>query len=213
MSTKINHLLLLIIISLLVISNSACTKEKPELQSGQQLASAANSTPGAAGDSKVSSNVYGIESVSKVVAGKATDFTWKADGKIYTFSEFTKGKVVFLNFWGTWCPPCRREIPDIVEISKDLANKDFVVIGIACERPGSDLATNISNVKSFADAKGIPYQLFTTASDNRALSEAYGGIQAVPTTFIIDKQGKINETLVGMRSKDEFMQSINRVLK
>src|SRR5688572_27362432 len=64
------------------------------------------------------SSVATVESVSAAKSGKATDFAWKADGKTVSFSEFTKGKVTFLNFWATWCPPCRREIPDIIEISK-----------------------------------------------------------------------------------------------
>jgi thiol-disulfide isomerase/thioredoxin len=213
MLLNFKHMLLLIFISYLVISSIACTKEKSEPQSSKQIALASASIPGASSDSKITAKVNSIESVSKPQSGKATDFTWTADGKKYSFSDFTKGKVVFLNFWGTWCPPCRREIPDIIEISNDLATKDFIVIGIAVGERGGDVASNLTIVKNFAEAKGISYQLFTTASDDKSLSDAYGGIPAVPTTFIIDKDGKINETLVGMRSKSEFMNSINRVLK
>lgn len=117
-----------------------------------------------------------------------------------------KGKVVFINFWGTWCPPCRREIPDIIEINKELSGKDFIVVGIAMERASDP----ISQVQSFAEKNGINYINFINIPE---LSEAYGGIPAVPTTFIVDKNGNIAEKIVGMRDKAGFMQSINRVLK
>lgn len=78
--------------------------------------------------------------------GSAVDFTFTHNGKETSFAEFTKGKVVFLNFWGTWCPPCRKEIPDIIEIQKELQNKNFVVIGIAMERDRDPL----SKVQSFS---------------------------------------------------------------
>jgi thiol-disulfide isomerase/thioredoxin len=155
-------------------------------------------------DSKVA--VYNI---SQVVPGKNNsipDFKFEKDGKFISFKEFVKGKVVFINFWGTWCPPCRREIPDIIEINKELSGKDFIVVGIAMERA----ADPISQVQSFAQKNGINYINFINIPE---LSEAYGGIPAVPTTFIVDKSGNIAEKIVGMRDKAGFMQSINRVLK
>ncbi|MCO5251763.1 MAG: TlpA family protein disulfide reductase [Candidatus Kapabacteria bacterium] len=140
------------------------------------------------------------------VAGTPVNFKFTHNGKETTFSEFTKGKVVFLNFWGTWCPPCRKEIPDIIEIQKELGNKDFVVIGIAMERDRDPM----TKVTSFSKAQGINYINFIGVKE---LFNAYGGISSVPTTYIIGADGKIEEVIVGMRAKAQFMKSINKVLK
>lgn len=144
--------------------------------------------------------------VPNTTAGNPVDFKFTHNGKETTFSEFTKGKVVFLNFWGTWCPPCRKEIPDIIEIQKELGNKNFVVIGVALERDRDPMA----KVTSYAKSQGINYINFI---GNQQLNSAYGGISSVPTTYIIGADGKIAERIVGMRAKSQFMQSINKVLK
>lgn len=153
-----------------------------------------------------SPKVFGINDVQTAEKNKVVDFTFTEDGKKIKFSELTKGKVVFLNFWGTWCPPCRRELPDIVEIAKELKDKDIVVCGVALER---DASTAVKTVTDFAAKNGIIYRLFI---GNAELQTAYGGISAVPTTFIIDKNGNIVETIVGMRDKEAFMKSIKKVL-
>ncbi|MBE2189837.1 MAG: TlpA family protein disulfide reductase [Desulfobulbaceae bacterium] len=140
------------------------------------------------------------------VAGTPVNFKFTHNGKETTFAEFTKGKVVFLNFWGTWCPPCRKEIPDIIEIQKELANKDFVVIGVAMERDRDPM----TKVTSFSKAQGINYINFIGVKE---LFNAYGGISSVPTTYIIGADGKIEEVIVGMRAKSQFMKSISKVLK
>ncbi|MDX9791300.1 MAG: TlpA disulfide reductase family protein [Candidatus Kapaibacterium sp.] len=153
--------------------------------------------------------VYKIKSVSPAKSGYSVDFKFEQDGKSRSFAELTKGKVVFLNFWGTWCGPCRREIPDIIKISKELKNKDFVVIGIAYEQVRSE-DDAVKKVLDFASKNDIEYINFIA---NRDIIEAYGKIPSVPTTFIIDKNGKLIEKIVGSRDKATFMNSINKVLK
>lgn len=154
--------------------------------------------------------VTNIKSVTVKGSDNAQDFTFELNGKTHSFLEYTKGKVVFLNFWGTWCPPCRKEIPDIIEIYKENKDKDFIVMGVALERPGGD---PVAKVKSFATSQGINYINFV--GNQQIISQlvnAYGGIQGVPTTFIIDKSGKIHRRIVGMRSKSAFMNEIKPVL-
>jgi thiol-disulfide isomerase/thioredoxin len=154
--------------------------------------------------------VLTIKTVTPKGNTKAQDFTFEKDGKTHSFLEYTKGKVVFLNFWGTWCPPCRKEIPDIIEINKELKDKDFLVIGIALERPGGDPA---EKVKSYAESQGINYINFV--ADRSVIGQivnAYGGIEGVPTTYIIDRNANIHRKIVGMRSKQAFMNEINPVL-
>lgn len=157
-----------------------------------------------------SAKVFSIETVTAGSDSKVADFTFKDGGKTVKFSELTKGKVVFLNFWGTWCPPCRKELPDIARISKEMGGKDFVVIGIALER-GDDVAENIKKVADFSAKNDLGYINFIDSK--RELQKVYGGIRAVPTTFIIDKNGKIGLSHEGMDSYDGFMAKINKVKK
>ncbi len=210
---KIKSFLLLVLASFLLLTNYACTKEKADVKQDnpmnqdnphEMLASNA-----AGADNTANVKVYTIGTVTKGKSGKASDFTWTEGSSVQKFSELTKGKVVLLNFWGTWCPPCRHEIPDLIQTNKDLQGKDFILIGIALEK-GESIDDNLKTVINFAQDKGINYYLFL---GNKDLVEAYGGIPAVPSTYIIDKHGKISETIVGMRDKADFIESINRVLK
>lgn len=157
-----------------------------------------------------SAKVFSIETVTAGSDSKVADFTFKDGGKTVKFSELTKGKVVFLNFWGTWCPPCKRELPDIARISKEMGGKDFIVIGIALER-GDDVAENVKKVADFSAKNDLGYINFIDSK--RELQKVYGGIRAVPTTFIIDKNGKIGLSHEGMDSYDGFMAKINKVKK
>lgn len=157
-----------------------------------------------------SAKVFSIETVTAGSDSKVADFTFKDGGKTVKFSELTKGKVVFLNFWGTWCPPCKRELPDIARISKEMGGKDFIVIGIALER-GDDVAENVKKVADFSAKNDLGYINFIDSK--RELQKVYGGIRAVPTTFIIDKNGKIGLAHEGMDSYDGFMAKINKVKK
>lgn len=166
---------------------------------------AKTSTPATETTAASTGKIHKLVSVAKSPgSGLATDFTWESNGKKMSLSEVGKDKVVFLNFWGTWCPPCRREIPDIVEISNEM--KNVVVIGIALERSGTD------KLADFISQNKIPYDnIVGENSDLGKLTQAYGGISAVPTTFII-KDGKIISTIVGGRNKDFFQQEIKKAI-
>jgi thiol-disulfide isomerase/thioredoxin len=191
----------LLLAAAIVLSLASCSSEQKEATRTQVAAGMNADTP--------KPKVLNINNVKSNGKNKAADFSWTDNGKTYKFSEYTKGKVVFLNFWGTWCGPCQREIPDIIQIGNELKNKDFVIIGMGCERTNLTNEQQISNIEKFAAKAGINYINFVANSD---IKELYGGILSIPQTFIIDKQGNIVETLVGMRNKEQFMTSINRVL-
>lgn len=205
--------ILSLVLSLFLITHIACTKEKED--TALKLASSSTNGAGAV-ETKLSAateqtstvKVYTIASVSNPVSGKPVDFTWEDNGRTMSFFEYTKNKVVFINFWGTWCPPCRKEIPDIISLYNDYKNKDFVVIGIALER---DPSTAVQKVKDYAEKNGINYINFVDTRQELAM--AYGGIQAVPTTFIVDKSGSITETIIGMRDKSYFENSVKNAMK
>lgn len=124
------------------------------------------------------------------------------EGKPVKLSDY-KGKVVVLNFWATWCPPCREEIPDLVLLQQQYASQGLVVLGISMDRGGPAM------VVSFAKKYGINYPV--VLGDERT-SEAYGGIQALPTTFIIDRKGNVVKGLQGSADRAEFETAIKLLL-
>lgn len=202
-----------IVLSLFLITHIACTQEKEDAtlklaSSSKNGSSSVATTSTTTAEQVTTPKVFAIRTVSNPVSGKPVDFTWEENGKTFSFSEYTKNKVVFINFWGTWCPPCRKEIPDIISLYNDYKNKDFVVVGIALEREPS---TAVQKVKDYAERNGINYINF--ADTKQELAMAYGGIQAVPTTFIVDKSGTITETIIGMRDKSYFENSVKNAMK
>ncbi len=133
---------------------------------------------------------------------KAPD--WKLqdlEGKSVQLSDF-KGKVVLLNFWATWCPPCRAEIADLVSLQKQYAAQGLVVIGVSMDEGGP------APVASFAKKFGINY--LVVMGDEKT-SVAYGGIEVLPTTYIIDRKGKIVAGLQGGTDRSEFQAKIKPV--
>ncbi len=114
-----------------------------------------------------------------------------------------KGKVVIVDFWATWCPPCRLEIPGFIDIKKRYPDSLVEIIGIALER-------NPKRVQDFMEKMGINYPI---AMGSREIVSKFGNIQAIPTTFVIDTEGKICQRYVGYTPKDKFIQDIERILR
>jgi len=123
------------------------------------------------------------------------------DGKPVSLSEF-KGKVIILNFFATWCPPCRAEIPDFIELTKAYGDK-LAIIGVSDE--------DQDGVKSLVKSQGINYPVLIDREGKA--SSAYGPIRAVPTTFVIDKNFKIRRHYIGARSREEFENDIKEILE
>jgi cytochrome c biogenesis protein CcmG/thiol:disulfide interchange protein DsbE len=125
------------------------------------------------------------------------------DGKKLKLSDF-KGKVVILDFWATWCPPCRRGIPDLVDLKKKYGKKEFEIIGISVDAPQTK-----GDVVPFVKEYGINYPV---VYGNEAVGINYGGIQSIPTSFVVDKQGKIVASYVGLRPKEVYEEHIKKLL-
>ena len=111
-----------------------------------------------------------------------------------------RGKVVILDFWAPWCPPCRREIPDFISLQKQYASQGLQIIGIGLDQP--------SNVASFVQQYGINYPV---AIGDDAISNLYGGVSGIPTTFIIDKEGNISNKFEGFTDRTVFEQEIKKL--
>jgi len=154
------------------------------------------------------SGVFVVESVTKTAKGRAVDFTWKDGSKTRSFAEATKGKVVLLNVWATWCGPCKREIPDLIELNSEMASKGVMVFGVSVDQHEKKLTM----VTNYVEKAGINYINIVDQSPPK-IADAYGGINAIPTTFIIDRNGNVVQKLVGMKTKAEFQAAVERALQ
>jgi thiol-disulfide isomerase/thioredoxin len=112
------------------------------------------------------------------------------------------GKVVLLNFWATWCPPCRAEIPILIELQNQYKDR-LVIIGVSADEDGP------GKVLSFAKQIGINYPIVMATSQ---LAAAYGGVSALPTTFLIDTQGRVVQKHAGLYPPAIFVREIRALL-
>jgi thiol-disulfide isomerase/thioredoxin len=134
---------------------------------------------------------------------KAPDFTLvSTDGKEINLSDY-KGKIVILDFWATWCGPCRRGIPDLVSIQNSYKNK-VIVIGISLD---DDRTKN--DILPFMKEYGVNYPVVYGTSE---VVTSYGSIRAIPTSFIIDQKGNIVDKYIGLVSKEIFLNRVKSLL-
>jgi peroxiredoxin len=124
------------------------------------------------------------------------------DGKTVSSDAF-KGKVVILDFWATWCPPCKEEIPHLVRLQSKYRGQGLEVVGLALDAGGA------KDVRPFADDHDVNY---TMLIGNEDVTKAYGNITMIPTTFVIDRNGKIAHRFVGLIAPEVFEQAIQPLL-
>ena len=127
--------------------------------------------------------------------------------ELVNLSDF-RGKVVIIDFWATWCPPCRKGIPDLIEIKKEFNNKDVEIIGISLDDITSR-GTSKADVPPFIKEYGINYPILVGDIN---VAQQYGGIQSIPTSFVIDKEGYIVSYYQGLISKEQYLSDINKAL-
>jgi thiol-disulfide isomerase/thioredoxin len=133
----------------------------------------------------------------------APDFNLKdLDGKNVRLSD-QKGKVVLIDFWATWCPPCRKGIPELIEMQQEYGSDKFVVLGINLDQEEAQV------VIDFARNYQINYPVLLYTPEVVA---AYGGIEAIPTSFVVDKEGRVRTGVQGYRPKIFFTRLIDSLL-
>ncbi len=129
--------------------------------------------------------------------------TTDLDGKTRDIKEW-KGKNILLNFWATWCPPCRREIPDFIALQKKYGNQNFQIIGIAIDKEKS--------VRNFATKAGINYPIMMAEDGGIELLRRYGDTAGgLPYSVFINKQGKIVATITGELSKQRAISILRQL--
>lgn len=125
------------------------------------------------------------------------------NGKNVSLSEY-RGKIVLLNFWATWCGPCKMEIPWFADFEQKYKSKGFAVIGVSMDEDGWD------SVKPFVEHMHMNYRVVL---GNDSIADIYGGVSALPTTFLIDRQGRIVAAHEGLVSKGDYESEIDELLQ
>jgi peroxiredoxin len=133
----------------------------------------------------------------------APDFELKdVNGQVVHLSDY-RGKVVLLDFWATWCGPCGVEIPWFIEFQRKYKDRGFTVLGISMDDGGW------KDVKPFVAEQKINYRI--VLGDDKT-SDQYGDVEAMPTTFVIDRDGRIASVHVGLTDKKDFDDAIQKLL-
>lgn len=155
--------------------------------------------------------VFGIQKAHRTpvtVAGKlqgqpAPDFTLPTpDGNKVTLSSF-RGKAVLLNFWATWCEPCKVEMPWFVELQKKYGPERLQILGVAMDDASPD------EISSFARKMGVNYLVLIGKEE---VGTQYGGLDYLPSTFYIDRDGKVIDHVFGLVSRSEIEGDIQKAL-
>jgi peroxiredoxin len=157
--------------------------------------------------------VFGIQktrhsSFQPVGAGKlqgqvAPDFSLASlDGTTLKLSNF-RGKAVLLNFWATWCEPCKVEMPWFVDLQKKYGPQGLQVLGVAMDDTGA------KEISDFAKKMGVNYPIVL---GKEAVGDQYGGLPYLPSTFYIDREGKVVDRVYGLVSRSEIEADIQKAL-
>ena len=137
------------------------------------------------------------------LTGGAPDFTLPAvDGSMVSMSDY-RGKVVLVDFWATWCPPCQEMIPVLSKLNKRYSDKGLVILGVSLDRDGLEV------LGSFVHENMIPYKVIM--GDTR-IGNAFGGVSTIPTLYIVDRDGRLVRKLTGYHSFGQLEEQVKRYL-
>jgi cytochrome c biogenesis protein CcmG/thiol:disulfide interchange protein DsbE len=154
------------------------------------------------------------EFMSKLKGKAAPGFALEdLSGKKVTLASY-KGKAVLINFWATWCAPCRIETPWLIELRNRYAAQGFEVLGISADDLDADDPQKLSEEKKeiarFAEQMHIPYPVLI---DGDSLSTPYDGLDALPASYFVDRKGTVVAAQMGLTSKEEIEADIRRALE
>ena len=124
------------------------------------------------------------------------------EGKTVRLADF-RGKAVLLNFWATWCQPCKIEMPWFEQLQKQYGPQGLQVVGIAMDDASKE------DIARFAKDMGVNYPILL---GKESVGDAYGGVQFLPSTFFIDRDGKIVNRVFGLKSRSEIEDEVKVAL-
>ena len=155
----------------------------------------------------------GMEYISPLMNKAAPDFALEdLSGKKVSLASY-RGKAVLINFWATWCAPCKIETPWLVELRNQYAPQGFEILGVSADDfdmgDPQKLSEEKKGVARFVEQQHMPYPVLI---DGDALSQPYGGLDSLPTSFFVDRKGTVVATQLGLTSKDEIEANIRKAL-
>jgi peroxiredoxin len=152
----------------------------------------------------VQQDVASDEGLPNLRGKKAPAFTLKTqDGRKVSLADY-KGKAVLVNFWATWCVPCKLEMPWFVDLHKQYASQGFEILGV-----DEDETKDQGQIDRFAKKIGVNYPILL---GSETTSKAYGGVDVLPTSFYVGRDGKVVEEAAGLISRDEIEANIKKAL-
>jgi thiol-disulfide isomerase/thioredoxin len=153
-----------------------------------------------------------VQVEAKIEGKPAPAITFKdLDGKDVTLAQY-KGTVVLVDFWATWCDPCRIEIPWLIEMQQKYGAKGFTVLGVAMDEEGkSVVAPFLAKERFDVNGQKLPMNYPIVIGDD-AIADKFGGLLGYPTGFLITRDGKVMEKFQGLTSYDEIAKAIESQL-
>jgi thiol-disulfide isomerase/thioredoxin len=182
---------------------TACTAGEKSDASPPAKAASAEKPAASSEMEKAESRKYSTPAVDTSQLRVAPDWTLQdLDGKTLS-SKDLRGKVVLIDFWATWCGPCRRSIPHLIDLHNEYKDKGLVVVGVSVDQQGPQV------VKPFVAQNKIPYRIVMQTGK---VIQDFGGIRGIPTAFIITQDGKIYRKIVGLVPREKYEDDIKALL-
>jgi peroxiredoxin len=192
---------LIVLIAAVLIGVSIFTVKNYNASSPKVTPSVENTDKGGTTENKTSTKPIGI--TPNVIKNKAVDFKLKdLDGNEVSLSDL-KGKKVFLNFWATWCPPCKEEMPEMEKLYQETKDSDLVIVAI-------DIGESLSTVKPFIESN--KYNFKVLIDSDQSVANQYN-ISATPTSYFIDEDGNIISKNVGAMNIEQMKEYIKTLDK
>jgi peroxiredoxin len=197
--------IVLVLAAFVLMVWSGYANYKRRKQYAQHQAQQGTLVPENANNQTVQQDVAADEGLPNLRGKRAPDFSLRTvEGKKLSLSDY-KGKAVLINFWATWCAPCKIEMPWLVALRTQYAPQGFEILGVSED----DADTPRAKLAKFGQEQGLNYPLLL---GDDAVSRKYGGVEFLPTSYFVGRDGKIVAETAGLVSKAEVEASIKKAL-